>query len=196
MKKIVLASASPRRKELLEQIGFKIDIMPSDVDENIEQNISPCEYAKKLSLMKAQDIAGKCIQKELSCIVIGADTIVVKDTILGKPKNREDAFDMLNKLSGTTHEVITGVTIIDALSGKYLNEAEITRVTMNDLTLDEINSYLDVGESFDKAGAYGIQGVGSVLVRKIEGCYFNVVGLPISRLTQMLKKFEVNVLKI
>lgn len=188
---IVLASASPRRLELLKQIGVSFKVIPSQVDESIYTDVSPEELVKKLAYEKALDIAEKLVG---DCLVIGADTIVVKNGILGKPKDEKQAFDMLKSLCGEWHEVITGIAVVRSGGGNAIAEMEITRVKMRDYSESTIKSYVETGEPMDKAGAYGIQGMGAVLVQKIEGCYFNVVGLPIARLCTMLKSYGVNVL--
>lgn len=172
-KKIILASKSPRRAEILKMAGIDFSIVPSNVDENIKI-ISPTSYAMELSRLKANDIF-KAYPDE---IVIGADTIVViDDIILGKPKNEEDAFDMLKKLSGKTHTVITGVTIV----GKDIFENfECTSfVKMYENDDNTIKNYIKTKEPMDKAGSYGIQGKGAILIEKIEGCYYNIMGFPI-----------------
>lgn len=193
MKKIILASSSPRRKELLEQIGLRFDIIPSGIDEQIESGISPEQYACTLSRNKAIDVAG---HSALGALVIGADTIVVLgDRILGKPDSCGDAFMILKSLQGNWHEVITGITVVDTIDNKIFSDYEKTRVKMRPLSDDMINAYIKTGEPMDKAGAYGIQKMGSLLVERIEGCYFNVVGLPLVRLSFMLENFGLKLLK-
>lgn len=196
MKKVILASSSPRREELLRQLSLEFEIIPSGAEEILNENITPYELVKELSLLKAMEVTERIREKAgyENSIVIGADTIVLKDKVLGKPTNKEDAFNMLKSLQGTFHEVMTGVTIVDVFSGKFLNEVEVTKVYMNPLEDREIYAYIDKGESFDKAGAYGIQSLGSILVSRIEGCYFNVVGLPLPKLNKMLKEFDINLL--
>jgi septum formation protein len=189
MKEIILASASPRRFELLKQLGLTFGVFPSDIDENIGCCYSPEEFAQKLSYEKALSVA-----RQVEGVVIGADTIVVKDGILGKPENEEHAFHMLKTLQGNWHEVITGVTVIDSLSLKSIKTYEKTRVKMRKLSDEAIESYIKTREPMDKAGAYGVQGLGSILVERIEGCYFNVVGLPLMRLSTMLESFGVFIL--
>jgi septum formation protein len=191
MKEIVLASASPRRSDLLKQIGIKFKVLPSNVEETFELHLTPEEAVQKLACKKALDIAGKLRDGTL---VIGADTVVVKDGILGKPKNEAEACKMLSNLSGQWHEVITGVALVDSLSLCSVKTFEKTRVKFRTLTNDIIEAYIKTGEPMDKAGAYGIQGIGAVLVEKIEGCYFNVVGLPLAKLGGLLESFGVNTL--
>ncbi|HBN38892.1 MAG TPA: septum formation protein Maf [Ruminococcaceae bacterium] len=180
MRPIILASKSPRRKELLSLITENFVIKSAEVDENLPKGIQPDKAVEHLSKIKAEPF------KSEEDVIIGADTVVSIDgVILGKPKDRSDAFKMLKMLSGKYHSVFTGVTIIKPDSTKTFSVE--TRVKFFDLTDREINDYLDTGEPFDKAGAYGIQGKGSLLVEKIDGDYFNVVGLPVSTLNKYLK---------
>jgi len=182
-KRIILASNSPRRRELLHQVGIVFTSEPADVDERVLTGESPEEYAVRVALDKARAAA----VRSRSGIVIAADTIVVmNDTILGKPVDTADAVRMLTMLSGRMHLVMTGVAVMDASKGKHLTRISVTRVWFRDLTHDEIVAYVATGEPLDKAGAYGIQGKGALLVERIEGCYFNVVGLPLSLLREML----------
>lgn len=177
---IILASKSPRRKELLSLITTDFEIKSADVDETLPYEMSPQKSVEYLSRIKAQPFANG------EDTIIGADTVVCIDNmILGKPKNREDAFRMLRLLSGRYHSVFTGVTVIRGDEAETFS-AE-TRVKFFELSDDEINDYIDTSECFDKAGAYGIQGKGSLLVERIEGDYFNVVGLPINLLSRLLK---------
>ena len=189
MKKIILASASPRRRDLLDQIGLEFEIKPSDVDESIPEN-DPIKLVKKLALLKARDIA-----QNVEGIVIGADTIVVDDqTILGKPETREDAFEMLKGLSGKQHQVITGVAVIDTESDREWVDLGITQVFFRSLSDAEINDYIDSGEPMGKAGSYAIQEKGALFVEKIEGDFFNVVGLPLVKMAELLKEIDANIL--
>ena len=186
MRKIVLASASPRRKELLEQCGVRPEIITSDIEEIISPNHTPEEISMSLSFQKARDVSERIGQ----VLIIAADTVVVFDgVILGKPLNDEEAFSMLRRLSGRSHRVITGYSIIDAEGKQKVVEYETTKVYFRSLSDQEILDYISTGECSDKAGAYGIQGKGALLVERIEGCYFNVMGLPISKLNYSLKKF-------
>ncbi len=192
MKKLILASQSPRRREIMKFVDLDFDVIPSDCDENIEYS-SPADMVSKLSFLKANDIAKK-IKKEDSegeYLVIGSDTTVYfEGEILGKPKNEEDAFNMLKRMSGKTHIVYTGVTVIDTFSNKTETFFEETKVTFWDVTDEEIKEYIATGDPMDKAGAYGVQGRGAFIVKKVEGDYFTVVGLPIAHLLQVLKKFN------
>lgn len=195
MMQIVLASQSPRRSELLKQLGLNFVIKTSDVDESNSKGLKAAELVQYLAFEKARVIAEDSnLNKET--IVIGADTVVVREgAILGKPRDKEDAFNMLKSLSGSWHEVMTGVAVIDINSFRYDKSIETTRVKMKQLKDETINAYIDSGEPLDKAGAYGIQGLGAVLIDRIEGCYFNVVGLPISKLCDILRNYGVYVLK-
>lgn len=180
---IILASQSPRRQELLKLITSDFEIKVSNVDETLPDKITPKEAVMYLSKIKAEPFA------DSDDIVIGADTVVALDgKILGKPKSEENAKEMLRFLSGRTHSVFTGVTL--ASDKKTKTFAVETKVKFFELTNEEIDAYIKTKEPFDKAGAYGIQGYGSLLVEKIDGDYFNVVGLPVSTLARELKAFE------
>ena len=180
---IILASQSPRRQELLKLITSDFEIKVSNVDETLPDKITPKEAVMYLSKIKAEPFA------DGDDIVIGADTVVALDgKILGKPKNEENAKEMLKFLSGRTHSVFTGVTLANGKKTKTF--AVETKVKFFELTNEEIDAYIKTKEPFDKAGAYGIQGYGSLLVEKINGDYFNVVGLPVSTLARELKAFE------
>lgn len=191
MKKIVLASASPRRKEILEQVGVSFDIIPSTSDEVITKSI-PKEVVEELAQQKAYEVFSNLNSQG---IVIGADTIVVlNNSIMGKPKDENDAFDMLNSLQDNTHIVYTGVCV-------YINEnnetkkllfSEATSVTMYPMTKEQILDYIRTKEPMDKAGAYGIQGKSAIYIKKIDGDYNTVVGLPIARLYNELLKLGID----
>ncbi|WP_338470400.1 Maf family protein [Niallia sp. XMNu-256] len=183
MQDLILASSSPRRKELLENLQIEFKAISSDVDEQYNPDWTPHEIVMELAYRKAQAVA----TSHPSSIVIGSDTIVVKDDdVLGKPQNREEAYAMLQRLSGKSHSVFTGVAIITPTEVRKFYEN--TDVEFWELSHEEINQYLDTGEPFDKAGAYGIQGFGSLLVKKITGDYFAVVGLPVARTVRELKQ--------
>ncbi|HGJ64882.1 TPA: septum formation protein Maf [bacterium] len=185
-KKLILASASPRRKQLLEQVGLIFDIIPSDIDEEIFIHHDPLINIQAIALNKALNVAMK-IHKGL---IIAADTqVIVDNKVLGKPIDKTDAIRMLSDLSGKKHKVITGVAIIDADTGMRESWVETTFVVFRKLTLDEILSYIESGEYEGKAGAYGIQGRAAAFVERIEGCYFNVVGLPLAKLMENLRRF-------
>jgi septum formation protein len=187
-KKLILASRSPRRQRLLEQVGLKAAVQPCDLEEIFDAALSPAENATILALAKAE-----CVARNVGeGFVLGADTIVVLDgRMLGKPDNAADAVRMLQELSGKTHSVATGIALVDRPSNRHMTGVEITEVTFRDLPLDEIEEYVAGGSPLDKAGAYGIQDdYGAVFVTRIVGCYYNVVGLPLSRLHRMLGEFQ------
>ncbi len=187
MHELILASSSPRRRELLSGVGVSFKIIPSNMDEDINAlEGSPEEKAEKLALGKALDVA----ERIDSGLVLGADTIVVLNgRIFGKPRDRQDAFEMLSNLNGQVHQVITGVALVDAKTGKHRVSHETTTVIFRKLSDDKIIRYLDTGEYQGKAGAYAIQGTGALLVERINGCYSNVVGLPLSLLDKLLEEF-------
>ena len=185
---IILASNSPRRRELLAQIGIRdFQILSPDVDETVEPDLSPARMVEELSLRKARAAAGRAGAEDL---IIAADTVVALDgRVLGKPRDQGEAFAMLSALSGREHRVYTGVTVLGG--GRAATEHEETAVAFRALTPEEIRDYIATGEPMDKAGAYGIQGVGALLVQGIRGDYCNVVGLPLFRLGRMLSGFGV-----
>lgn len=190
--KIVLASQSPRRKELLGRMGLEFVTQASKIDESVFDGLEARELVATLSREKAQWIAR---QLDGETLVIGADTVVVRDgAALGKPKDAEDAVAMLLSLSGRDHQVCTGVTV--CRGDRVLTQVEETQVTFRELTEAEVRQYVSTGEPMDKAGAYGIQGLGGLLVEGIRGDYSNVVGLPVCRLGQMLKDFGVDCLAL
>lgn len=183
-KKIILASKSPRRKELLSEMGITFDIYSKEIEEHLDPDVEPARAVEKLAEEKAQAVFDEC----LDAIVIGADTVVCVDhEILGKPKDREDARRMLEKLSGSTHQVIGGVALLS--KEKRIVFSCVTTVHFYELSEEQILAYIDSNEPMDKAGAYGIQGLGKQFVEGIEGDYFNVVGLPVSRVLRALKEF-------
>jgi septum formation protein len=186
--KIVLASTSPRRLELLRGLGLKVNVVGSRVKESKFSIKNPEKLAKTLALTKAREVA----RRTKNGLVIGADTIVVlKGKILGKPKDSKEAKSMLRELSGRTHEVLTGLAVVDASSGKTVVDFVRTKVKFRKLTKEEISNYVATDKPFDKAGAYAIQEKAGLFVEKIDGCYFNVVGLPLARLAEILKEFNV-----
>jgi len=196
---LILASRSPRRAELLRQIGLEFRIVESSIKE--EGARTPYDqWVRQLALKKAE-----AAQKEIAQtpalpggqVILAADTIVVKDgQLLGKPKDTDDAARMLAFLSGAVHAVMTGVCVLrqQADELRFFQEVEITKVHFRSLTEEEIAAYLASGEPFDKAGAYGIQGLGGLLVERIEGCYYNVVGLPLVKTMQLLRKCGIKIL--
>lgn len=180
MRKIVLASGSPRRRELLTQIGIAFEVQKAEGEEVITSDV-PTEAVKELSMQKALEVAGKCDGD----VVIGADTVVaVNGQILGKPRDEEDAMRMLRLLQGRSHEVITGVTVLLREQQRTISFAEVTKVHVFPMTEAQMEAYVKSGEPMDKAGAYGIQGKFAAYVSGIEGDYNNVVGLPVGRLYQ------------
>ena len=189
-KKIILASASPRRQELMEQAGYEFEIQVSHKEETYTST-EPDEIVKELALLKAKDVAGQSEAKNL--IVIGADTVVAYEgTILGKPKSEEEAFQMINGFQGDKHQVYTGVAILDydeMGNETVINHAVQTDVYVNSMTEEEIWTYIHSDHVMDKAGSYGIQSGFAIHIEKIEGDYFNVVGLPISYVYEVLKKY-------
>ena len=190
---IILASQSPRRKELLERMGIRsFTVMDSGVDEHEEEPLPPEELVCRLSERKAEAVAQRA---PAGAVVIAADTVVSLDgAILGKPADKLEAFRMLSTLSGARHQVHTGVTVMR--DGEKQVEHETTDVTFRELSEEEIEHYLATGEPMDKAGAYGIQGYGALLVERIEGDYYNVMGLPVCRLGQMLRRVDVDCLRL
>lgn len=188
MDKFILASASPRRRELLEQIGLKFRIFVTDADESkIDKNLPVNLYVEELAMAKAA-AAAKVLNNEKDAIIIAADTVVYfNNKIMGKPKDEKEAFDMIESLSGNMHEVFTGICVMRISDGFSTAGCERTEVYFNELSPEKIQRYIDTGEPMDKAGAYGIQGVGALLVEKIIGDYFNVVGLPLSKLSKILE---------
>jgi len=180
----ILASKSPRRKNILRQIGLDFEIIPSNIHEDLELNFGPRKFAEYWSEQKAKAISKKHKNK----IVIGADTIVVfNNKILGKPSNKEEGTKMLTRLSGQTHTVITGVCLELKDQKIYEIFSEETRVTFQHLSKNEIQNYIETYNPLDKAGSYGIQDWFSVCVKKVNGCYYNVVGFPLSAFYQKYK---------
>lgn len=191
-KELILASASPRRRDLLTQIGCRFSVIPSDAAEDNDRPLAPEALTIQHAAAKAGDIAARYCGPQL---VLGADTVVALDgVIFGKPADKADAARMLTALSGQTHEVVTGVVLIDCQNGTTWQEAVKTRVTFHRMTNEEIEAYIASGEPMDKAGAYAIQGRGAVFVKQIEGCYANVVGLPVSTVYKILQKAGVTLL--
>ncbi|MFC4320951.1 Maf family protein [Litchfieldia salsa] len=181
--RLILASGSPRRKELLSNLQLEFDVIVSEIEEIVDNTMTPEKIVMSLALQKAEDVA----RHHRDAFVIGSDTVVVfQNEVLGKPKNEEDSFRMLRMLSNQTHQVYTGVAILTGTS--RVTFFERTDVTFWELSESEIAAYISSGEPKDKAGSYGIQELGSVLVKGINGDYFSVVGLPISRTIRELKK--------
>lgn len=189
--KLILASASPRRQELLSRMVKNFDIIASNYDETKVKFTGDCaEYVINIAKGKALAVVDKFHDER---IVIGCDTVVfLNGEILGKPENEKDAYNMLKSLSDSTHEVYTGITLINTLSKETSTDYCCTKVTFSHLDDYQINDYIKSREPMDKAGAYGIQGLGGVFVEKIDGCYFNVVGLPLNKMYFMLRGMGVN----
>lgn len=193
VKTVILASASPRRKALLAQIGLSVQVDPSAGEEAVPGGLEPREMALHLAAKKVSTVA----PKHRDAIVIGADTLgVLNGRILGKPRGEEEARSMLAAMSGTCHAVITGFSIVDTGTGRTVSGTVETKVWFRTLTAAEIDAYVRTGEPLDKAGAYAIQGLGAVLVERIEGDYFNVVGLPLAAVAGALKELGVQVLPV
>lgn len=184
MNKVILASQSPRRKELLSLLNVEFEAIPADIDEEIDLNNDLVKEIEKLSYQKANHI----FKDHKDALVIGADTIVkINNQVLGKPKTYEQAKQMLAMLSNNTHEVVTGVTIISG--DKIETFSEIAKVTFYPLTEQEIDEYVKTNEPMDKAGAYAIQGIGAKFIKCIEGDFYTIMGLPIGKLYHRLQKF-------
>ncbi len=187
--KIVLASKSPRRKELLGLLDLDFEIITADIDETMDSSLPVTDEVARLSYEKAAAIKSQVLD---DTIIISADTVVELDgKVMGKPKDKTDAFNMLKSLSGNTHNVLSGVTVMQG--DKRITKTITTAVTFRDISDKEIKTYIETNEPMDKAGAYGIQGRGSKFVSGIVGDYFNVVGLPVCELSLMLKNFDINI---
>lgn len=186
---LILASGSPRRRELLERLGVEIVVRPADLEEIVPPGLPPEGVVAALSAQKARWVAARCPEE----LVIAADTVVSVDgDILGKPRDAADARAMLRRLSGRSHSVYTGLTL--CRGGEEDTQCECTQVTFRPLTDGEIDAYIQTGEPMDKAGAYGIQALGALFVTGIQGDYYNVMGLPLCRLGRMLERFDVKLL--
>ena len=180
--RVILASASPRRRELLTLVGILHEVRPADIDESYRDGETPAAHAERLSREKAAAIAHAVPE----AVTIGSDTIVIVDgDVLGKPRDRAHAHAMLRRLSGRSHEVITGVAA--SWHGRTVSAIECVGVTFRELTDAEIDAYIDTGEPMDKAGAYGIQGYGATIVTRVDGDYFAVMGLAVNRLVRLLE---------
>ncbi|MEO0072676.1 MAG: Maf family protein [candidate division WOR-3 bacterium] len=187
-RRIILASSSPRRRKLLSMLGIKFFVIAPDVSEEHYKSLSPKTLALKLAEKKVQAVASKI----KTGIVIGVDTLVIIDNkVLGKPNSRQEAREMLNLLNNNTHQVISGLVVLVLPEKKLIKTTELTKVTFRKLSSREIKDYLNTQEPYDKAGAYGIQGQGGRFVKQIDGCYYNVVGLPLTKLIRILKKLGV-----
>lgn len=193
MKKIILASGSPRRKEILSNlVGNSFDTAKSNYKEDNSLNLAPEKLVMKHSSMKAKDVA----ENHSNCIIIAADSLVVLDgNVLGKPKTESRAREMLKSLSGKTVKVITGVSIIDSEKSLTITDFESTTVFFKSMNDEEIDLYIKSKEPLDKAGAFGIQGLGGIFIERINGCYFNVMGFPVFKINKMLNSIGINILK-
>ncbi len=191
MRKLVLASGSPRREQLLRQLGLNFTVDPSGCPEKADPALAPHDLARFLSLEKAKAAA----PRHPDAVVIAADTFgVFEDRIIGKPRDAKEAREILAMLSGRWHSVITGFTVMDTESLKCVTESVETLVYLKNLTAAEIGAYVKTGEPLDKAGAYAIQGLGAAVVERTEGDFFNVVGLPLFALCRVLEQFDIKVL--
>lgn len=191
-KKIILASSSPRRRELLQNLGLEFQIHPSGTDETFNDGLKPGEIVELLAERKAKDVARSYSQG----LVIGSDTIVVvNDKVLGKPKDHQEAFEMLSSLQGGLHQVYSGLAVIDAGSQECKKGHVKTDVVMRAVSDQEIHDYILTGEPMDKAGSYAIQGLGSIFITGIQGDYFSVVGLPVQLLADYLDQYGIPILR-
>ena len=192
--RLVLASNSPRRRQLLAMTGWSFSVIPAEIDESIHPEEDPRQYVQRMAESKAKIVSD---QVHADCLVIGADTIVVdedgtgKEVILGKPVDAKDAFNILNHLRGHEHKVYTALAVVRALDGKVLSTLDTTRVCMRDYKQEEIAAYIETGDPFDKAGAYAIQHEAFHPVENLEGCYATVVGLPLCLVVRILMDFDV-----
>ncbi len=185
MQKLILASASPRRRKLLSKIGLKFSVVPSNCDEKINDDNFTYEKIENIAINKAKDVE-KRIKDD--AIIIAADTVVVLNgKILGKPHSKQDAYNMISALSGKTHEVITAIAMIDTQTKKIITNSKSTRVKFRYIAENEIQKYIDTNEPYDKAGAYAAQGLAAIFIEKIDGCFNNVVGISLFEVDKMLK---------
>jgi septum formation protein len=190
-KRLILASGSPRRRELLRNAGFTFEVVPPEVVEDNPGNEAPAKLVERLALDKAEAVAGR-FHRQDNVVVLGADTVVVVDsTLLGKPASPAEARQMLERLSDRTHEVITGVALVEPETARRTVAHETTRVFFRLLEPQEMEDYVATGEPLDKAGAYAIQGGASRFVTRVEGCYFNVMGLPVALVDRLLRDGDV-----
>ncbi|MDK8191971.1 Maf family protein [Paenibacillus sp. UMB7766-LJ446] len=194
-RRIILASTSPRRKELIASLHLAFEVIPSHADEDTPTEWTPEQTVQELAMRKALAVYRGLEGREQDAVIVGSDTVVVLDgDILGKPVDEADAERMLSRLQGRVHRVFTGVACIDANNGQSMVQYRQTDVTMKELSEATIRAYVQTGEPSDKAGSYAIQGIGASLIDRVEGCYFNVVGLPLSLLSDMLDGFGIHVL--
>lgn len=193
MKKIILASTSPRRKDILHQIGLDFDIIPSSYEEDMSLSKTPEDLVQYLAEQKGKVVAQQ--QNTTAAVIISSDTIVAIDgNILGKPQSREEAKNMLRLISNRTHDVYSGVCVIDTETNDQTVFYSSAKITMRELSEEEIEAYIETGEPMDKAGAYGIQGMGGMFIQSIEGDYYAIVGLPIEQLVLVLRQYGIEIL--
>jgi septum formation protein len=191
---LILASSSPRRQELIRSLGLPYEVISSNADESVDEKLSPAEIVEVLALRKAKAVREFIQPAGKAGIVIGSDTIVVHEgQILGKPSNTMDSQRMLSLLQGNTHQVYSGIACIDSMTGHIQVSHRVTNVTMKRLSDEQINRYIATGEPSDKAGSYAIQGLGATIVEGIEGDYFNVVGLSLSLLSDLLETYGIQI---
>lgn len=192
-RKIVLASKSPRRKQLLEQLGLEFEVRESDYEEDMQVHSDPYELAKFLALKKTEDVA----QHYKDAIVIGADTFVVdQGRFVGKPKNKQDAHRILRGFSGKEHEAVTGFAVIDTRDNTVVNDYGKAKVKFRELSDEEIDNYIDTGEPLDMAGSYGLMNRAAVLIESVSGDFYSIIGLPLNKVYLALKKMGVNTLEL
>lgn len=193
MRRIILASGSPRRKILLQKLGVKFEIVVSDIEEILHPKLKPHQQAEYLSEEKAKEVT----KKVKDSIIIAADTtVVIGDLVLGKPKDKKEAIKMLKLLSGRMHRVITGFTVVDQSSGKTITKSVGAQIQFRRLDNDAIENYINEFKPFDKAGGYGIQDIKDVFVKKMEGDYSSVLGLPLLKLSEELEKLGIKILRV
>ncbi|MBF7097861.1 Maf family protein [Alkalibacter mobilis] len=191
-KRIVLASTSSRRKEILENLGLDFDIVHSNVEEKVDKYLSFEENVERIALEKALDVSEQL--KDDDALIIAAHTMLIHETLIGMPSTEQEAFDILKRLSGKVHEIITGVCVFDTNENRGMFTHKKTKIRFVKLKDDFIRKYINYGDTWRKAGAYSIQGKGALLVEDIEGCYTNAMGLPVSLLGEMLVEFDIKVI--
>ncbi|QSX07984.1 septum formation protein Maf [Alkalibacter rhizosphaerae] len=191
-KRIVLASTSTRRKEILENLGLDFDIAHSNVEEKVDKYLSFEENVERIALDKALDVSEQL--KDDDVLIIAAHTMLIQETLIGMPTTEQEAYDILKRLSGKVHEIITGVCVFDTLENRGMFTHKKTKIRFVNLKDDFIRKYINYGDTWRKAGAYSITGKGALLVEDIEGCYTNAMGLPVSLLGEMLVEFDIKVI--
>ncbi|MBI4727207.1 septum formation inhibitor Maf [candidate division TA06 bacterium] len=190
--KIILASGSPRRKSLLEAVGSDFKVVAPRVDEDGAADLSPETAVRKLAREKALEVRSRLSRYDRKRLIVAADTVVAyRHHVLGKPQDKAEAVQMLKMLSGRWHQVYTGLCLISPLDGRIITGFETTKVKFRRMSSGYINNYVASGEPLDKAGAYGIQELGALLVERVDGCYFNVVGLPLMKLDKMIRRLKI-----